>query len=132
MAVSLYAAAQRGDVVKLGDLVSRGADVNVNFLGLSPLYGAVIERQFDAAVFLLDFGADVNSANGPARRSPLHQAVLNGDVGVIKLLLSRGANVNATTTHGRTPLDYAVDPPAPLTKPANSEEIAAILRDTGA
>jgi hypothetical protein len=50
---------------------------------------------------------------------------------MIKLLLSRGANVNATTTHGRTPLNYAVNPPAPLTKPANSEEIAAILREAG-
>jgi hypothetical protein len=37
-------------------------------------------------------------ANGPAWRGPLHQAVLNGDVPMIKLLLSRGANVAATTT----------------------------------
>jgi hypothetical protein len=51
---------------------------------------------------------------------------------MIKLLLSRGANVKATTTNGRTPLDYAVDPPAPLTKPEHSEEIAAILREAGA
>jgi hypothetical protein len=53
-------------------------------------------------------------------------------VALIELLLKRGANVNATTTHGRTPLDYAVNPPLPLTKPENSEEIASILRKAGA
>jgi ankyrin repeat protein len=50
---------------------------------------------------------------------------------MIELLLERGADVNATTTHGRTPLDYAVNPPLPLTKPENSEEIAAILKRAG-
>jgi hypothetical protein len=70
--------------------------------------------------------------NGPAQRSPLHQAVLHGNIPMIQLLLSRGANVAATTTHGRTPLDYAINPPAPLSKPDNSEEIADILKKAGA
>jgi hypothetical protein len=72
------------------------------------------------------------AVNRPTKRSLLHQAVLNGDIQMIKLLLSRGANVAAATAHGRTLLDYAINPPAPLTKPANSEEIAAILKTAGA
>ena len=132
IAASLYAAAQRGDVAQVKTLVDQGAGVDGPFLGLAPLYGAVIERQLEATNALLDLGADVNSANGPAQRRPLHQAVRNGDIPMIELLLRSGASVTATTTFGRTALDYAIGPPPPLAKPENSDEIAAMLRAAGA
>jgi hypothetical protein len=128
---ALYAAAQKGDIAGIKALVRQGAEVNSAFMLLQPLYGAVDARQLEAARLLLDLGAAVNSANGPAERTPLHQAVLNGDIPMIRLLLERGASVTATTAHGRTALDYAVNPPAPLSKPENSEEIAEILRAAG-
>jgi hypothetical protein len=131
-AMVLYGLAQKGDINGIRALVKQGAEVNASFMMLQPLYGAIEAKQLEAARVLLDLGADVNSSNGPAQRSPLHQAVRNGDVAMIRLLLERGANVSATTTHGRTPLDYAVNPPAPLSKPENSEEIAAILKRAGA
>jgi hypothetical protein len=128
----LYGLAQKGDTDGMKALVKQGAEVNATFMMLQPLYGAVEAKQLEAARVLLDLGADVNSANGPAERTPLHQAVRSGDVAMIRLLLERGANVAAVTSFGRTPLDYAVNPPAPLTKPENAEEIAAILRKAGA
>jgi hypothetical protein len=129
---ALYMLARKGDVDRIRELVRQGAEMDSSFMMLQPLYGAVLARQLDAARVLLDLGADVNSTNGPAQRSPLHQAVLHGNIPMIQLLLSRGASVAAMTTHGRTPLEYAVNPPAPLSKPENGEEIAAILRKAGA
>jgi hypothetical protein len=128
----LYKAALDGNINQIKALVEQGVDIEEGTSGLTPLYGAAYKRRLEAAEVLLDLGADINSTNGPAQRTPLHQAVLNGDVPMIALLLKRGASVTAKTTHGRTPLDYAIDPPFPLTKPENSEQIAEMLRAAGA
>ena len=55
---------------------------------------------------LIDEGADVNAENRNGYL--LHKAAWNGHVGVIKLLLANGANVNLRDTRGKTPLHEAV------------------------
>ena len=52
----------------------------------------------------LDSGADVNVIR--EGYSPLHFAVLNCTVGMVELLIERGANVNLITIDG-TPLTFA-------------------------
>ncbi|MDB5470141.1 MAG: hypothetical protein JWR84_1701 [Caulobacter sp.] len=42
--------------------------------------------------------------------------------------MTHGAKLDAKTKFGRTPLDFATNPPAPLKPPANSNEMAALLR----
>src|SRR6266851_8618446 len=41
--------------------------------------------------------------------TPLHHAAFGGNVNVVELLLRMGADVNATSAHGSTPLHMAVE-----------------------
>ena len=63
----------------------------------------------------IEAGADVNQFNKDRKIegktlkggwTPLHHAALRDHKEIIKLLLSNGANVNAKTSEGLTPLDY--------------------------
>jgi len=94
-------------------LVAAGVDVKqTDPNGISPLLTAILNNHLDVAGFLLDHGADLNAADFWGR-SPLWAAVelrdMDLDHGVdtgvdrpaaldfIKVLLERGANVNART-----------------------------------
>jgi ankyrin repeat protein len=50
----------------------------------------------------------INTPNLHGRR-PLHQAAQNGHAGVVRLLISKGADVLAEDNEGRTPLRLAVE-----------------------
>ncbi|CAI5511678.1 unnamed protein product [Closterium sp. Naga37s-1] len=60
----------------------------------------------DELTRLLDEGADVNSADYDGR-SAIHLAACEGHLGVLKLLLARGARVNPRDRWGHTPLTDA-------------------------
>ena len=133
----LHVAARRGRVVIAGELLAHGADADVlNAAGQTPLQVALaagktqlaavlIERgaaddpqdlllrlvrdgvtDRDSLNFLIERGADVNGRdeNGSA---PLHIAVSNSAVLLVKRLIERGADVNAADGEGRTPLMIA-------------------------
>lgn len=53
---------------------------------------------------LLEFGADPNAMDS-ATQTPLHLACINSDVGVIRHLLSHGADERKLTRNGKTPMD---------------------------
>jgi len=106
----LVYAARANDLDSVKVLLAAGADVNqVTAYGWSPLLVATQNRYYKLGAFLLDHGADVNLANKGAW-TPLYLATDNrniesGDYPVrkgdmdhldfIKLLLDKGANVNA-------------------------------------
>ena len=56
---------------------------------------------------LLSKGAQVEAEDIMARR-PLHYAAANGNVRVIEVLLAAGADINAFTSGGETPIMKAV------------------------
>src|SRR5206468_11464166 len=64
----------------------------------SALNLAAFTNNGPVARVLLDAGADPNS-NGSGH-TPLHAAVLRGDVATVKALLAKGANPNLTITKG--------------------------------
>jgi ankyrin repeat protein len=83
----------------------------------------------DVVAALLAAGADVAARDANARDSegghqPLHHAVRGGQAGVIGRLLDAGADVDALTTFGNPPLNFAIR--------ANRPDVARLLLSRGA
>lgn len=104
-----------------GMLVDGGLDID-NVVGgrSSALVCACGSSFLEGVEFCLEAGADVNNPISGAVRledgsmgsldnvTPLHIAVNTGDVEIVALLLSAGADREAEDSLGMTPLDYAV------------------------
>lgn len=73
---------------------------------------------------LLEYGAQVNSQAGFYNTTPLHGAAKNGSLELVKLLVSKGAKVNAVDKEFSMPLAKAVQ--------ADNLEIAKFLLEHGA
>jgi peptide-methionine (S)-S-oxide reductase len=71
---------------------------------------AVVNRELQAARLCLEAGADVNRFAAVHMHSmPIHQAVVNGDVPMMKLLVEHGARLDARDTlWNGTPLGWAI------------------------
>lgn len=112
------ATAQRGAARSRGGRGSRGPDVagvtrQFRFAelvsaqgGLSPLHFAVRQGYADAAILLLDRGADINQRSAD-NTTPLLMAIINGHFDLAKQLLDRGGDPRRASDNGVTPL-YAV------------------------
>jgi ankyrin repeat protein len=66
---------------------------------------ALYHGQRDVVNELLASGIELNESAGDF--TPLHESAASGRIEFAKLLLETGADVNAQTTEGKTPLDYA-------------------------
>jgi ankyrin repeat protein len=115
-------ALSRKNVSLVKDLLRYGADPNKPFgaLQMHPIQGASATGVLEAVKELLAKGVDVNKAdiNGG---TALHAATLYGFLDIARLLIEKGANVNATFTggpnKGATPLHFA----------ARSKNIEAVM-----
>ena len=76
-----------------------------------------------AQTFLLDKGADIEGV-GVRYMKPLHYAALQDTVVVTKVLVARGANLNARNDYAQTPLHIAMY--------AATIDAVALLTDSGA
>ncbi len=82
----------------------------VDFVGgLSPLLHAVREGYEEAALLLLEGGADVNQVSEGDHTSPLLMAMVNGHFDLGLELLERGADPNLASDGGTTPLYAAIN-----------------------
>jgi ankyrin repeat protein len=73
----------------------------------SPIADAAMNEDFDSVQFLIQEGEEVNTAQGDGMTA-LHWAAENGDVEMLEMLMSAGANPEAVTRLGRyTPLHLA-------------------------
>ena len=108
----LHLSADANSVNTVRLLIEAGANKNaVQNRGRTALHLAVRNlwngRNSDVVEILLDAGADPNIADQPLEVTPLHKAAKKGRPRFVHLLLQARANVDATTTHGRTPLHMA-------------------------
>ncbi|MFN8572150.1 MAG: ankyrin repeat domain-containing protein [Gemmatimonadaceae bacterium] len=72
--------------------------------GLTALHHAVRQGNVDAAMALVDDGANINDSSLVDGTTPLLLAIINGQFDVAIRLVERGANPNLTSASGMTPL----------------------------
>lgn len=111
-------------------LVEQGADIDAaDSYGETPLYSRADHWQGRIDV-LLDLGADVSAGEG-ARGTPLQAAAGMGHAANARLLLARGAKVDALNAQRFTPLEYALQR-CSNTQLCGVAEVAEVLLAAGA
>ena len=103
----LMIAAWNDDIPMMELLVARGANVNkANALGETALMHAAWRGSIEAVKWLLIRGVKVDSE--PMRWGALHYAAFAGHGAIADLLLAHGADINARSTNGSSPLMMAI------------------------
>ena len=130
----LHAAARHNSCQVLPVLVELGADINARRVGYplwqvtpesadTPLHVAIERRSRDAAIMLIEMGANPDIQDVLHGRSPLHMAAIFKDADIVSTLVRHGAKVNVRDVDGETPMFLAL---------ANSDfETVRILHDCG-
>jgi ankyrin repeat protein len=111
--------------------------------GLTALLHAVRQGNVDAAMALLDGGANINDTSFVDGTTPLLMAVINGQFDVAMKLVQHGANPNIASASGMAPLYAAINtqwaprsrypqPQAIQTQKTTHLELMTALLDKGA
>jgi len=98
-------------------LVQSGADVNVRRNGKTPLFSAAVAGNVEAVKFLVEHGATVTVRDNDGKTILIDMAgVWGGDetylsrkFEITNYLLSKGIELKAKDSQGKTALDYAVN-----------------------
>jgi uncharacterized protein len=102
----LMLAAWEGNIEMMALFVAHGANVNaMNASHEQPLMHAAWNGHLDAVRWLLDHGALINRQG--LEWSALHYAVFAGHEDVVNTLIARGADIDARSTNGSSPLMMA-------------------------
>ncbi|MBR5904541.1 MAG: ankyrin repeat domain-containing protein [Alphaproteobacteria bacterium] len=91
----LFEAVKNDDLDQVKELISNGADANAQTFNECP----VLVYASDPAIaeFLIEHGADVNHMNDSGI-TPLHDAIFENNIDVVRVLIKHGANVNSNTS----------------------------------
>jgi ankyrin repeat protein len=111
--------ALQGESLKVAKLLldAKGVRIDIrNHAGETPLMMAALKGETDVAVALVAHGAAVQKDGW----SPLHYAATGGSPAIIRLLLSKGARLEARSPNGSTPLMMAA-------RYGNEEAVDALL-----
>lgn len=84
-------------------LLENGADINMCGSSFTPLHHAVTSS-YPIVKYLVEKKANVNLTD-VLRRTPLHEAVIVGDLSIITYLTNHGANWSIKDYFGSTPFD---------------------------
>ena len=104
--VSKEAIKEKSIPAKTNILNSNTGDKNVQ-----PMHEAAANGDISTVTKYLDSGVKLNSDYDIKKTfggNPIFSAVFNGHNEIVKLLISRGADVNTTDINGETPLDWAI------------------------
>ena len=103
----LMIAAWQGSVPMMELFAAKGADINrMNALGEQALMHAAWRGNLEAVQWLMGKGATLNRSN--KQWTALHYASFSGKDEVVKFLVARGADIDARSPNGSTPLMMAV------------------------
>jgi ankyrin repeat protein len=107
-AQQILGASIKGDEKLVKRLLELGVDVDARDVdGGTSLQWAAWYGYSGIVATLLDYGADVNAADHTSGRRALHEAAEHGHVETVKILLGRGAEVDARDKWTWTPLHRA-------------------------
>lgn len=107
-ATPLFLAAGEGRETAVEALLARGANPYCrNIIGELPLHVACWRGYPRVVRAMLDLGTDIEEKDLKYEETPLLKAASTGQVGVLKLLIDRGANLDAETQWGRNALQHA-------------------------
>lgn len=88
----LFEAVRKGDAAAVTAALDKGAEVNAKFrYGMTALFKAAERGNADVTKVLLERGADVNVKDTFYRATALSWALQNDHLGVVRLLLEKGA-----------------------------------------
>lgn len=110
-------------------LINAGVSVDeIDNSELTPLLHSICQHNIPLILFLINKGADVNRRSEKLGLCPLHEGcfdyIITGNNEILRLLLSKGADVNAKDNIGRTVLHRAL-----ITK---KEELISLFLKYGA
>ncbi|XP_065583958.1 putative ankyrin repeat protein RF_0381 [Artemia franciscana] len=118
----LHNAAANGNLDMCQRLISRGVSVNaLNSEGTTAIYYAVISHELDVTRYLLENGANPNAKCG---ETILQKAALVGCLNICRLLVAKGACIDALNERNETALYYGVV--------SNSLDVTTYLLENGA
>lgn len=133
-----------GEAVKEGHeevvmtLVSAGADVNgITYSESSnrPIHIAAWNGRTEMIDLLLNKGVDIDSRDGSTGDTALMIGCMSGQSAIVEFALAKGADVNAVSSYGNTPLHHACHgfySPQELRTTENHLVIAKMLVEHGA
>lgn len=105
----LVDAVGRGDILKVEQLVGKGANINTkNVDGLTLLMIAALNNQQRIVEFLINRGATVREKEKLHGQTALHLAAQEGNYEIVKLLIDAGADVNVDDNSGWPAMFYAI------------------------
>ncbi len=112
VADGFFKACVAGNLEMVAYLLNKGADPNgvvhsARHHERSPLNGACHAQHKEIVQLLLDNGATANWSDGRRGYTALHEAVRVGNAEIVLMLLERGADTNALTKTGKTPMAVA-------------------------
>ncbi|XP_076250708.1 myosin phosphatase targeting subunit 75D [Rhynchophorus ferrugineus] len=107
--VVLLEAAARNDIDEVRRLLMKGVSPDsCNEDGLTALHQCCIDDNEPMLSLLLEYGANVN-AEDSEKWTPLHAAATCGHLKLVRILISRGANLLAVNADGNMPYDICED-----------------------
>lgn len=119
----LFKACENDKLDDVKELISKGANINAQPFGKTPLITASENGFYDIVEILIDNGADIHLKDFKGD-TPLNWAVSWGRTKIVNFLIQKGAIVNTFNNAGHTPLIQAVD--------EGYVEIVKLLIDNGA
>jgi ankyrin repeat protein len=108
---SAYALIKKGDAAALAAMLKEDPYIasSRNGNGMPLLLRACMTDKLDCVKVLLAAGADVKVTDKNLQRTPLHCAAGWSTLEMVEFLVGNGADINAMTVKGDTPLDFARD-----------------------
>jgi ankyrin repeat protein len=143
-ATPLMRAARSGDATVMRLLLEKGANPNLTTkdgnnalmfaagIGYRDKYTRGTEAEaLEALQVMIDAGLDIRSTNAKSETA-LHGAASRGADSIVRFLLQRGADVNAKSKSGMTPLDEAIGIKGAIGLPVPHDSTVALLKESGA